>query len=165
MLRPRCARKGSDATVGHWIYTAFASSYPRWRGLLWALLTFLPFAAWQLVIRLWLGEWGVGSGGALSSSFELIPLRGWWVMAMYDVASFAAMSLLVLPLAIFSHAGRPGTRDSRTMASKLAACNLGVIAHGGNGSFLANIKHSRSARPLPFHHRVDCGFLAIWRAA
>ena len=73
---------------------------PRWRGMLWAFLTFLPFAAWQLVIRLWLGEWGFGSGGALSSSFELIPLRGWWVMATYDMASFAAMSLLVLPLAI-----------------------------------------------------------------
>ncbi len=50
---------------------------PRWRGKLWAFLIFLPFAAWQFILLLWLGEWGLSSGGALSSSFELIPLRGW----------------------------------------------------------------------------------------
>jgi hypothetical protein len=73
----------------------------RWgEGLRWTSLVAAPFMVWQAVLRLWLGEWGVGSGGALSTPFEWIPFHGWWKMAFFDMRAFALMSLLVVPLAL-----------------------------------------------------------------
>jgi hypothetical protein len=76
-------------------------SQRRWReAVKWASLAGAPFAVWQIVLRLWLGEWGVGSGGALSTPFEWIPFRGWWMMASFNLRAFLLMSLLVVPLAL-----------------------------------------------------------------
>jgi hypothetical protein len=73
----------------------------RWgEALRWTGLVAVPFMIWQIVLRLWFGEWGVGSGGALSTPFECVPFRGWWKMASVDVRAFAVMSLLVVPLAL-----------------------------------------------------------------
>lgn len=36
----------------------------------------LPFIIWQLILRSYLGTFGIGSGGALATSFELIPFAG-----------------------------------------------------------------------------------------
>lgn len=35
-----------------------------------------PFLLWQLFLWQWLGAWGIGSGGAEATSFELIPWHG-----------------------------------------------------------------------------------------
>ena len=84
--------------LGFGLYLVFGQG--RREGIGWAVLTFTPFVLWQLVLRMWLGEWGVGSGGALSTPFEWIPLRGWWKMAVHDIRAFALMSLYVLPLSV-----------------------------------------------------------------
>jgi len=82
-------------------YVAHRLSKRRWReGLLWGSLVGTPFATWQIVLRVWLGEWGIGSGGALSTPFEWIPFRGWWMMAFHDLRAFGMMSLFVIPLAL-----------------------------------------------------------------
>jgi hypothetical protein len=36
----------------------------------------LPFALWQLILRAHFGEFGIGSGGAMATSFEFIPFAG-----------------------------------------------------------------------------------------
>jgi hypothetical protein len=41
-----------------------------------ALVTGIPFALWQVFLRAWLGSFGIGSGGAGNSPFEIIPFMG-----------------------------------------------------------------------------------------
>jgi len=49
----------------------------RWRtALLFGAITLLPFLAWQAVLYNHFGAFGAGSGGALATSFELIPFAG-----------------------------------------------------------------------------------------
>jgi len=66
----------------------------------WGSVVIIPFLAWQVVLRAWLGSWGLGSGGALSTPFEFIPFRGWWMMASINPPAFIVMSLVVVPLAL-----------------------------------------------------------------
>jgi hypothetical protein len=49
----------------------------RWRvATLFGIIVIAPFAIWQFVLYSTLGEFGVGSGGALATSFEVIPFAG-----------------------------------------------------------------------------------------
>jgi hypothetical protein len=41
----------------------------------------LPFAAWQGVLWAWLGEPGLGAGGAMATPFEAVPFGGLWRVA------------------------------------------------------------------------------------
>jgi len=66
----------------------------------WGFLAGLPFLAWQIVLKLWLGSWGIGSGGALATPFEILPFHGWWGMAFINQDAFWMMSLLLFPMAI-----------------------------------------------------------------
>ncbi len=51
----------------------------RWRSAIsLAIIAAVPFVAWQLALIAWLGTAGVGSGGALATSFEIIPYAGVW---------------------------------------------------------------------------------------
>lgn len=64
------------------------------------LIATVPFVIWQFVLLSQFGQFGVGSGGALGTPFELIPLRGWWALAEVSVAAFAVISLIMLPMVI-----------------------------------------------------------------
>jgi hypothetical protein len=68
------------------------------RALKWATVAFLPFALWQGILGLWLGNIGIGSGGALSTPFEVLPLHAWWSIAAYDIGTFLTLSIVVVPL-------------------------------------------------------------------
>lgn len=68
------------------------------KSLKWAMVAFLPFVAWQGVLALWLGSVGIASGGALSTPFEIVPLRAWWSLAGYDLATFLTLSVFVVPV-------------------------------------------------------------------
>lgn len=49
----------------------------RWQTLIpFTIIAALPFAVWQGILYDRLGEFGVGSGGALATSFEIIPFWG-----------------------------------------------------------------------------------------
>jgi len=73
----------------------------RWRDLIeWAVVVGVPFAAWQVLLRVWLGAWGIGSGGALATPFEWIPYRGLWSLAAINVRAFALVALIVTPMAL-----------------------------------------------------------------
>ena len=60
----------------------------------------LPFAIWQLVLWRWFGQPGIGSGGALATPFELVPLRGLWSLAFLDVRVFLLLAAIMIPLAV-----------------------------------------------------------------
>jgi hypothetical protein len=82
-------------------YALYMLGQRRWReGLAWVSTVFAPFVAWQVLLRLWLGEWGIGSGGALSTPFQTVPFRGWWLMAPVNPTAFFVMSLLIVPMAL-----------------------------------------------------------------
>lgn len=66
------------------------------QGFLWGLGTLLPFGLWQVFLRLWLGEWGIRSGGARASSFEIIPFKGWWGYPFHDQKIFLLLSVFIL---------------------------------------------------------------------
>ena len=73
----------------------------RWRDLIeWAVIVGAPFAALQVFLRVWLGAWGVGSGGAMGTPFEWIPYRGLWSLAAINVRAFALIALIVTPMAL-----------------------------------------------------------------
>jgi len=76
----------------------------RWRhaGLL-LLFVCLPFALWQLVLYVWLGAFGIGSGGALSTRFELLPFNGLWRIAGDaggNPGLILAFAILMIPLVV-----------------------------------------------------------------
>ena len=84
--------------AGFWL--SFALSR-RWRDLIeWAVIIGVPFAAWQVVLRVGLGAWGIGSGGALATPFEVIPYRGLWSLAAVNTRAFARIALIMIPMAL-----------------------------------------------------------------
>lgn len=69
--------------------------------ILWGILTLLPFLIWELVLRLWLGSWGLQSGGAAATPFEIIPFRGYWSFAQkVPLQLFLLFSLIILPIGL-----------------------------------------------------------------
>ena len=73
----------------------------RWRDLVWwAAIVGAPFAALQVFLRVWLGAWGVGSGGAMGTPFEWIPYRGLWSLTAINVRAFALIALIMTPMAL-----------------------------------------------------------------
>jgi hypothetical protein len=70
----------------------------------WGMAALLPFALWQVFLSFWLGEWGLQSGGAQASAFELIPYHGWWGYPSADLRLFVLLSLVVLLIALLPSA-------------------------------------------------------------
>ena len=70
------------------------------RGATWGAIALGPFLLWQAILWGSLGSPGFGSGGALSSSFEILPFRGWWSLALFDLRDFATVSVLVVPMIV-----------------------------------------------------------------
>jgi hypothetical protein len=60
----------------------------------------LPFLGWQVVLWLWLGRPGLGSGGAGSTGWEILPFRGLWSVGAIDLRVLALLSLVMVPLAV-----------------------------------------------------------------
>jgi len=60
----------------------------------------LPFALWQIALRIWLGNWGVGSGGGGATPFEIIPFGGIWQSAAYGAYTFLIEGALTIPFAL-----------------------------------------------------------------
>ncbi|GAP20097.1 hypothetical protein ADM99_09800 [Leptolinea tardivitalis] len=72
----------------------------KWKGAGWGLAVLAPFAAWQIFLFNWLGNWGVNSGGERASSFEWIPFHGWWGYHTPETQIFFLFSIFVLLVAL-----------------------------------------------------------------
>lgn len=120
----------------------------------WGSVVIVPFLAWQIALRLWLGSWGLGSGGALSTSFEIVPFRGWWMMATVNPAAFAVMSLLVVPLALlpavlsFIAALRALARGCRAPTTWALLTNAAIFAFLPTSNVLDPLGLSRTTAGL-----------------
>jgi hypothetical protein len=72
-----------------------------WAALRLSALTVGAFAIWQVVLYRWFGSFGVGSGGALATPFELVPFMGVWRIGLEaGVGAFLRFGALLLPFAI-----------------------------------------------------------------
>ncbi len=58
----------------------------------------LPFVAWQGILRVWLGEWGIGAGGDMATSFEAVPFGGLWRVATVSLPAFWLLLAVEGPL-------------------------------------------------------------------
>jgi hypothetical protein len=74
----------------------------RWRdAAVFAMITLVPFAAWQAVLYQSLGAVGVGSGGALATSFELVPFMGVLrILTEGNLTVFAVLGVILLPFVL-----------------------------------------------------------------
>jgi len=73
----------------------------RWRSAwLTALGAGIPFTLWQVALRIWLGAWGIGSGGANATPFEVVPFGGIWRLAGYDLRVFVVFGVLAILIAL-----------------------------------------------------------------
>jgi len=58
-------------------YTLYLLVGRRWRTAIgFSAVSMVPFILWQLILRNSLGTFGIGSGGALATGFEVIPFAG-----------------------------------------------------------------------------------------
>lgn len=86
-------------TAGYLIYFVVER---RWRDILrLSLIAVLPFVIWQIVLRLWLGQFGIGSGGAMATPFELFPFNGIWRITERGFLYFLLRGLYLLPYAVW----------------------------------------------------------------
>jgi hypothetical protein len=60
----------------------------------------LPFLLWQSVLWAWLGQPGLGSGGAGATAWEILPFRGLWSVAAIDWRALALLATIMVPLAV-----------------------------------------------------------------
>lgn len=72
------------------------------RAFLFGGIVLAPFLIWQGVLFAWLGAFGLGSGGAMATSFELIPFMGVArILIEGGPAIFAALMVYVAPFVIW----------------------------------------------------------------
>ncbi|MCS6870567.1 MAG: hypothetical protein RML95_05470 [Anaerolineae bacterium] len=68
----------------------------QWRtGLLIGFSALTPFLAWQVILWTWLGSFGVGSGGAGATPFEIVPYNGIWRIFEFGVAPITVAFALI----------------------------------------------------------------------
>lgn len=71
----------------------------RWRpALTMAAAVGLPFLAWQGLLWVWLGQPGIGSGGAMATPFEIVPFAGLLRVAAVDRSAFWLLLAIEGPL-------------------------------------------------------------------
>jgi hypothetical protein len=76
----------------------FQRQWPKLMGF--SAIVLLPFVMWQVVLWQWFGQAGIGSGGALATPFEIVPLRGLWSLAFLDWRVFLLLAAIMIPLAV-----------------------------------------------------------------
>ncbi|MBN2303171.1 MAG: hypothetical protein JXQ72_01760 [Anaerolineae bacterium] len=112
--------------VGYVLY--FVLNRRWWSAIRLGLITSVPFLVWQIVLYDWLGEFGIGSGGAKGTPFEIIPFAGVLKIATEgSVLAFLVLAvLLVIPAAVLPSlwALRHTIRDLRARRWTPYACLL-----------------------------------------
>jgi hypothetical protein len=72
-----------------------------WRpALRFSLIAGAPFALWQLFLWRWLGSTGLGSGGAMATPFEFVPLMGLWRIGTVSSAALLLYGVILGPLVV-----------------------------------------------------------------
>ncbi len=74
----------------------------RWRdALVFGVVTLAPFVIWQVILLRHFGGFGVGSGGALATSFEVVPFLGIArILTEGGLTVFLALGVILLPFVL-----------------------------------------------------------------
>lgn len=95
------AALGKETALIFWgAYLLYTLGQRRWCWTLGLGLAVIPFVIYQGILWAWLGQPGLGSGGAGATPFSLIPLGGWLAIARVSLAAWAVISLIVGPMSI-----------------------------------------------------------------
>jgi hypothetical protein len=82
-------------------YLAYYALERRWRDVVrLAVIGVIPFAAWELFLLTWLGQTGIGSGGAMATPFEIIPFNGIWRLREFGPSVFVLFGLIPILTAL-----------------------------------------------------------------
>ena len=65
-----------------------------------SLVVTAPFLIWQLILWRWLSSVGIGSGGAMATPFEVIPLMGLWRIGAVSLEALLLYAIVLGPLVI-----------------------------------------------------------------
>ncbi|HEX9718101.1 MAG TPA: hypothetical protein VGA59_00085, partial [Ramlibacter sp.] len=72
-----------------------------WRGAArLAALAVVPFGIFQLALWGWFGQLGIGSGGDLSTPFEIIPFMGLWRIGAVNPPALALFAAIFGPMVV-----------------------------------------------------------------
>jgi hypothetical protein len=81
-------------------YILYCLWHRAWHQAVSLAVAMAPFAAYQFLLRAWLGSFGVGSGGAGATPFSPLPLGGWLAITQVSMAGFLLISLIVVPMSV-----------------------------------------------------------------
>jgi hypothetical protein len=74
----------------------------QWRKTLgMAYVTLIPYAIFQIWLWNVFGDFGIGSGGAMATSFEWIPFMGLWRIGAYSLILLLGYLVVFVPFVIF----------------------------------------------------------------
>jgi len=143
-------------------------SRERLAALLIAFGALLPFAAWQAILWQWLGSFGVGSGGAGATPFELLPYNGIWRIFSVGIAP-ATLAFALIPILIgmlpslwsLWRSARDLLRGNWTLYSAILFTNAAIIPFTPRSTFAEPFGLARFLPALVFslllyaaHHRL-----------
>lgn len=131
-------------------------SQRRWQtALRLAALTLLPFALFQIYIFLHFGRLGLGSGGYLGTSFEIVPYMGLWRIGAYSLSALALFCVIFIPSAVIPSLWGIVATVRRLWRAEWA---LPVLMLGANAAFIPLTPNSTFREPLGMT-RLLCGLV------
>ncbi len=136
-------------------HLAWLAARHDWRGAARLIaVAVLPFALFQLLILGWFGRLGVGSGGDLSTPFEIIPYLGLLRVGAVNPRALALLGVIFGPMivlpslwGIIASLRRMWRRDYALAVFALAA-NAGIIAFTPFSTFREPLGITRLATGL-----------------
>lgn len=130
----------------------------------------IPFALWQGVLWRWLGSFGIGSGGAGATGFEVVPYNGVWRIFEFGIApatlAFAAIPILmaVLPsLWALWRGGRDLLRGNWALYSLILFANAAIIPFTPRSTFAEPFGLARFLPALVFSLILYAAHNRLWR--
>ncbi len=78
-------------------YVLYLFTQKEWRkGTIFALISGIPFALWQVVLFNTFGSFGIGSGGDMATGFEIIPFMGFFrILIDGNITIFAFLAPII----------------------------------------------------------------------
>lgn len=71
------------------------------RATMFGIVVLMPFVVWQAVLNVWLGAFGVGSGGEGATGFEFIPFMGALrILGAGNLLAGLALLVLIIPAVV-----------------------------------------------------------------